>query len=126
MSITATLYTAEPSTASAALASLSRRDGELLSVAVVPMRKPNFIREDYGIEPNVLVHFTLLKERSTHARAELGAAVREFLAASASDALVTYIDTPVIRRAGSVQHVAPGYEDFAPPGWVVSEIPSPP
>lgn len=125
MSITATLYTGESSTESVALTALGRHDGELLTVAVAPMRKPNFIREDYGVEPNVLLHFTLLKERSSQARAELGSAIRDFLIASAGDALLLYLDIPVIRRLGSAQNVAPGYEDLWPPGWVVSEIPSP-
>lgn len=127
MSISATLYSAEQSPSAEAIVALRSHESALLSVAVVPMPKQHFITDDYGLEPHVLVQFTLHKEHSSQSRAELAVAIREFLAASERDVLVMYLDTPVLRRAGSARQVAPGYEQFAPEvtGWLVSSIEAP-
>ena len=127
MSISATLYSGEPSPSAAAINALRSHESDLLSITVVPMPEQHFITEDYGLEPQVLVQFTLNKEHSSQSRAELALAVREFLAVSERDALVMYIDTPIIRRTGESRQVAPGYEQFAPEdaGWLVSSIDAP-
>jgi len=123
MSISATLYTAEPLSAEVLVALRAHGSG-LLSITVVPMPKQHFITDDYGLEPNVFVQFILDKEHSSQSRAELSLAIREFLAASERDALLKYIDVPVIRRVEGARQVAPGYEEFAPEqvGWLVSSI----
>lgn len=79
------------------------------------------------MDPKVFVQFTLHKEHSSEARAELTSAIREFLAAFDHDALLKYIDVPVIRRVGSASQVAPGYEQFTPEinGWLVAPIDTP-
>ena len=124
MSISATLYSAEQSPSAAALSALRSHESDLFSIAVVPMPKQHFITDDYGLELHVLVQFTLHKEHSSQSRAELATAIRNFLVASERDALVMYIDLPVIRRTGVAKQVAPGYEQFAPEvaGWLVSPI----
>ena len=126
MSITATLYTAEPSSADAIVALRAHETG-LLSIAVVPMPKQHFVTDDYGLNPQVFVQFILDKEHSSQSRAELASAIREFLVASDRDALLKYIDVPVIRRVGDARQVAPGYEQFAPEGagWRVAAIETP-
>ena len=126
MSISATLYSAEQPSA-AAIVALRARESALLSIAVVPMPKQHFITDDYGLDPEVFVQFALHKEHSSESRAELASAIREFLVASERDALLKYIDVPVIRRVGSASQVAPGYEQFAPEiaGWLVVPIDMP-
>jgi hypothetical protein len=124
MSIFAALYSAEQSLSAESIAALRTHASDLLSISVVPMPKPHFITDDYGVEPHVLVHFALNKEHSSQSRTALALAIREFLAASDRDALVMYIDVPVIRRAGDARQVAPGYEQFVPEvaGWLVASI----
>jgi len=124
MSIFASLLSAEPSPSTEAIAGLRAHASDLLSIAVVPMPEQHFITEDYGLEPHVLVQFTLNKEHSSQARTQLALAVREFLAASERDVLVMYLDTPIVRCVGDARQVAPGYEQFAPEdaGWLVSSI----
>jgi hypothetical protein len=122
MSITAALYSAEQSGES--IAALRSHASDLLSISVVPMRKPHFITDDYGLEAHVLVHFAVNKEHLTQSRIALALAIREFFSASEREVLVLYLDVPVIRRAGDARQVAPGYEQFVPEvvGWLVSPI----
>jgi hypothetical protein len=127
MSITATLFSAEPSPSAPAIAAIRARESGLLSIVVVSMPKQHFITDDYGLDPKVFVQFALHKAHSSESRAELALAIREFLVASERDALLKYIDVPVIRRVGDSSLVAPGYEQFAPEsaGWLVAPIETP-
>lgn len=76
----------------------------LLSIAVVRMPQRHFISEDYGLDPKVFVQFILDKEHSSQSREELVLAIREFLVASDRDAMLKYIDTPVIREVQGRWH----------------------
>ena len=127
MSISATLHSAEESVAAPAVAMLRSYESDLLSIAVAVMPRPHFIGDDYGVDPNVLVHFVLDKDRGSQSRAALAQAVRTFLAVTETDVVVMYIDAPILRRAGGTRQVAPGYEEFVPDvsEWRVSSFETP-
>ncbi len=125
MSLFASLYVKGNVEATELLASLQIAGpaARLLSARMASVGKPHFFVEDYGIDPDVAVHFTLDKQNSAAARDALADAIRHALERMSNDVLLMYVDVPVLRRIGHTKEVRAGYETFAPAGqddWVVT------
>lgn len=124
MSLFASLYLRGNVEASELLASLQIAGPaeRLISARIASVGRPHFFVEDYGIDPDVAVHFTLDKENSAAARSALATAIGHVLGNMSNDVLMMYVDVPVLRRVGDTKEVRAGYESFAPAGqddWVV-------
>lgn len=128
MSLFAILYATNPSTPEAALAAAlpghevqtdrdrSRVETDVLDVSAMRQTRPNFDLELFGFEPAISIYFAIDKWRSTEARQQLAAAVRNFLSSTPGDVVVTYLDTIVLKRLGETAVCASAYADMLPHG----------
>jgi hypothetical protein len=141
MSLFAILYAADPPTPEQAIAAafpsqtvqvgpqLTRIQTGALEATAKLRVEPNFDLELFGFKPTVSIYFAIDKERSVGARQQLATAVRSFLSSVPGDAVVSYLDTIVLKRQGLTSICAIAYSDLLPnggAGWtMVQELKQP-
>ena len=141
MSLFAVLYATNPSTPEEAIAAafpqhdvhgktdMRHVQTDSLDASARLQTKPNFDLELLGFDSTISIYFVLDKLRSTDARQQLAAAVRNFLSRTRGDTVVTYMDTIVLKRHSTIARCAAAYTDLLPAdgaGWtVVPELEQP-